>query len=159
MRAAIVAISPERVIGVDGELPWHYPADMRRFKRLTMGSTVIMGRRTWQSIGSKPLPGRHNIVITRNLLSSVDSYLDVSEALASCEGDVWFIGGAGLYQSALHYCDFVDVTLVPDRVASPNAVYFPELDPAQWRAEITQPFAEDPRLSLCRYYRRVARQP
>ena len=72
MRAAIVAISPERVIGIDGELPWHYSADLRRFKRLTMGTTVIMGRRTWESIGSRPLPGRHNIVITKNPLPDID---------------------------------------------------------------------------------------
>ena len=154
MRAAIVAISPERVIGIDGELPWHYSADLRRFKRLTMGTTVIMGRRTWESIGSRPLPGRHNIVITKNPLPDIDYYGSLSDALADSEGDVWFIGGAHLYRSALPFCDFIDVTLVPDRVNSPDAVYFPELDPAQWRSEPPQPLAEDPRLSHCRYYRR-----
>ena len=119
-----------------------------------MGSTVIMGRRTWQSIGSKPLPGRHNIVITRNLLSGVDSYINLSEALASCEGDIWFIGGAKLYAAALNYCDFIDVMWVPDEVTGDDLVYFPELPPSDWRAGSKTPLAEDNRLISQRFYRR-----
>ena len=65
MIAAIVAMSPERVIGLDGNLPWHYPVDLKRFRNVTLGTTVIMGRKTWESLNSKALPKRRNIVITR----------------------------------------------------------------------------------------------
>ena len=66
-----MAITQDRVIGADGKLPWHYSADLKRFKQLTLGTTIIMGRGTWESIGEKPLAERRNIVITRSLLADV----------------------------------------------------------------------------------------
>ncbi|MDH3637544.1 MAG: dihydrofolate reductase [Gammaproteobacteria bacterium] len=134
MRGIIVAVSPEGVIGTHGTLPWHYSGDLKRFKRLTLDSTVIMGRHTWESLPIKPLPRRRNIVITRHRISGVDCYPSIDAALATCIGDVWFIGGARLYQDALEHCDIIDMTHVPDRIEHPSAVYFPALDPEVWEA-------------------------
>ena len=153
MRAAIVAVSPTRVIGVNGVVPWYYPADLRRFKRLTLGSTIIMGRGTWESIGSKVLPKRRNIVITSSELIDAETYPSVNKALRNCDGDIWFIGGAQLYVTALEYCDLVDMTYVPDHIESERAVYFPALDPVEWRAGLIAPMAEDPGLKQQRFYR------
>ena len=149
-----MAITKDRVIGADGKLPWHYSADMQRFKQLTLGTTIIMGRGTWESMGAKPLAGRRNIVITRSLLDGVQCYGSILGALATCSGDVWFIGGGQLYAAALEFCDFIDVTQVPDKVSSGNIVFFPELDPGVWQAEPMRPLAADPRLGHRRYYRR-----
>ena len=126
-------MSPARVIGVNGALPWHYPADLRRFKERTVGATIIMGRLTWESIGCKKLPKRHNVVITSTQLPHVETFLSIDKALLHCDGPVWFIGGAMLYESALPYCDLVDITHVPDQILSESAFYFPELSPAEWR--------------------------
>jgi dihydrofolate reductase len=153
IRAAIVAMSAERVIGQAGSLPWHYPEDLKRFKGLTLDTTIIMGRRTWESIGSKALPGRQNKVITRATLNHVPCFASVEAALDSCSGDIWFIGGAQLYTEALKYCNFVDVTWVPDHVEGENLVYFPELDRPQWGAGPRLAFATDPRLACQRFTR------
>jgi len=156
VRAAIVAMSRTRVIGVSGTLPWHYPADLRRFKHVTLGSTIIMGRGTWESIGSKVLPNRRNIVVTCHELMGVETHPSIDEALRRCEDDIWFIGGAQLYTAALAYCDLIDMTHVPDHVTSEQAVYFPDLDPTEWRAGPLSPMVEDPRLKQQRFYRQVA---
>ncbi len=148
-----MAITQDRVIGVDGKLPWHYSADLKRFKRLTLGATIIMGRGTWESIGAKSLAGRRNVVITRSVLDDVQCYTTIPAALATCTGDVWFIGGGQLYAAALEYCDFIDVTQVPDKISAGNTVFFPELDPSVWQAEPMTPLVEDPRLCHGRYYR------
>jgi len=115
-RGAIVAMTAERVIGVDGVMPWHYSEDLKRFRRLTTGTTVIMGRLTFDAIGRKTLPNRRNIVISRTQQDGVDTYSSLEQALASCDGPVWFIGGAKIYEESLRYCDLVDVMLVPDRI-------------------------------------------
>ncbi|MFQ5792376.1 MAG: dihydrofolate reductase [Acidobacteriota bacterium] len=150
----IAAVSPKGVIGVGGRLPWHYSADLRRFKRLTMGATLIMGRRTWESLPRKPLPGRRNLVITRSKMEGVECFRDIPSALATCKGDVWFIGGARLFREALPYADVIDMTFVPDDIESSDAVYFPELDPAEWRAGPLRPHEDDPRLKR-RIYQRI----
>ena len=151
-----MAITQDRVIGVDGKLPWHYPADLKRFKQLTLGTTIIMGRGTWESIGAKQLTGRRNIVITRSLLDGVQCYTTIPAALATCTGVVWFIGGGQLYTAALEFCDFIDVTQVPDKISAGKIVFFPELDPSVWQAEPMTPLTADPRLGHYRYYRRSA---
>jgi dihydrofolate reductase len=154
-RGIIVAVSPERVIGVGGKIPWHYPADLKRFKRLTMGGTIIMGRRTWESIGSKPLPGRRNVVITRGEVSGADRFSTLEEALATCTGAVWFIGGAKLYEEAMRHSDFIDVTCVPDHVDAPDAVRFPPIDESIFSPGPLMPHEDDPRLQRRVYTRRA----
>ena len=96
MIGILVAVSPEGVIGKDNSIPWHYSADLKRFKRLTVDNTVIMGRNTWESLPVKPLPNRRNIVITRYDIDGIDCFRSIDDALQSCEGNVWFIGGSGI---------------------------------------------------------------
>jgi dihydrofolate reductase len=131
-RAILVAMSPERVIGLHNTIPWHYRGDMLRFKRLTTGATIIMGRLTWESLPKKPLPNRRNVVITRAVLDGVDCFPSVEAALATTTGDVWFIGGARIYEEAMKHADVLDVTYVPDRIDHPEAVKFPEIDASTW---------------------------
>nr|AIA11471.1 Dihydrofolate reductase [uncultured bacterium] len=125
---AIVAMDEARAIGKGGALPWHIPEDMARFKRLTAGHVVIMGRKTWDSLPQKfrPLPGRTNVVVTRNPATLVvpdgvvvasDPEAAVTEALATAGGErlVWIIGGSELYKSTLPLCHAIDVAHVPGR--------------------------------------------
>jgi len=108
----IWAEAADRVIGMDGALPWHLPEDMRRFKELTMGATVVMGRVTWESLPEKfrPLPGRRNIVITRQPsyeAAGAEVVSSLEAALERADGDVWVIGGASIYEQAMPFADRV----------------------------------------------------
>jgi dihydrofolate reductase len=156
LRAIMVAVSPDGVIGRGGKIPWHYGGDLKRLKSVTMGSTVIMGRVTWESAGSKPLPGRRNIVITGAALPGVECFADIPSALATVQGPVWFLGGARIYAEAMQYCDLIDVTYVPDHVDPAGAVLFPPIDPEKWEAGPLVDHEEEP--TLCRrvYTRKAA---
>ena len=150
----IAAVSPEGVIGLHGAIPWRHPGDMRRFARVTRGGTVIMGRLTWDSMNRRPLPHRRNIVITRGDVGDVEHYPDVKTALEKVtEGDVWFIGGARIYEDAMAYCDLIDLTYVPEHVTDPAAVKFPPIDARIWEAGELVPHEEEPALSR-RVFRR-----
>ena len=153
MRGAIVALARNGVIGVAGQLPWHYPAELQRFKQITLNSTIIMGRITRDSLAHRALPQRRNIVISQQRRSDVECFDNIEAALAAIEGDTWFIGGTQLYAAALDYCDIVDTTQVPVTVEAKDAVFFPELDPALWKAGPVSDLPGDPRLKLCRYHR------
>jgi len=146
MIGAIVAMTEDRVIGKDGTLPWHYSADLKRFKRLTMGSTIIMGRKTWESLLKKPLPGRRNIVITRSDIPDVECFKNIEGALADCTGDVWFIGGAQLFEHGLAYCDIIDITYVPDKVEGENIVRLDSIAWEEWDASPIAVHEDDVRL-------------
>ena len=120
-KTIIVACSLNNVIGRNGELPWkddaRYKGDLRRFKELTLGHTVIMGRKTFESIGKKALPDRRNIVISRkNKYENVETFSSIEAALSACnnDDDVFFIGGCALYDLALSYADEVDFTIIPE---------------------------------------------
>jgi dihydrofolate reductase len=128
MIGAIVAVSANGVIGKNGDLPWHYSEDLKRFKQLTLDSTIIMGRNTWDSLPRKPLPKRRNIVITRRGVEGVEHYTSIEEALENADSPVWIIGGAQIYTLALPMIDTLDITYVPDIVEGENLVYFPKLD-------------------------------
>lgn len=154
MIGMIVAVSPEGVIGVEGKIPWRYPADMKRFKRLTVGGTVIMGRRTWESMGQKALADRRNIVISRGAIAGAERFLSLPEALATCQGPVWLIGGRAIYQEGMEHADRIDVTYVPDPIAAPGAVKFPPIDPALWNEGPLVQHEDDPRLQRRVYTRR-----
>lgn len=133
----IAAVARNGVIGVDGELPWSISADLRRFKRLTVGNSVVMGRATFESIG-RPLPDRTNIVLTRNpafrpdgveVASSVPQAIAIAEELGGTE--IFIIGGAAIYDQFLEHVDRMELTLVD---AEPHGdVWFPEWDPENWR--------------------------
>ena len=122
MIIGIVAISKNFAIGKDGKLPWHYSADLKFFKRTTIGNAVVMGSTTWRSIG-KPLPERENVVLSRSKdlvlpagvrqLSSVDEVIDFDERYRN---DVFIIGGAGVYDSFSNVIDRWIVTEIPESI-------------------------------------------
>jgi len=138
MRLSIIVATAENgVIGRDGKLPWHLSDDLRHFKELTMGHTVIMGRRTWESIG-RPLPGRQMVVVSRQpdyeaagcqVVSDLDDALAIAEQIDDDEAFV--IGGAQIYQLALPRADRLYLTRVHADVG--GDVRFPEIDPAEWK--------------------------
>jgi dihydrofolate reductase len=130
----IVATDEQGGIGRDGELPWRLPEDLKRFKALTLGKPVVMGRKTWDSIG-KPLPGRQNIVVTRQpgLLipgATVVDSLQAAFAAAGEAAEICVIGGAEIYRLALPYASLVHLTRVHATVKADTQ--FPPLDGALW---------------------------
>ena len=129
------------VIGAGGRLPWHLPEDLARFRALTTDHTVVMGRRTWESLPERfrPLPGRRNVVLTRRPGWAADGAVvaaSVEEALAAAEGEVWVIGGAGVYGAALPHADRLEVTELEE--AFEGDVHAPPVD-AGWRLERRDP--------------------
>ena len=154
MKGILVAVSPEGIIGKDNTIPWHYSADLKRFKRITTDNTIIMGRKTWESLPIKPLPDRRNIVITRSSIENVECFKSIDDALQTCEGDVWFIGGAGIYEEAMQKADIIDMTLVPDNVTGEKCIYFPEIDKS-WKEGETKTLDGEPKLKHKTYTRRV----
>jgi len=135
----VVAVADNDVIGNDGAMPWHLPADLRHFRRLTVGKPVLMGRKTFESIG-KPLPGRHNIVLTRQsdwLSDGVTVAANMAEAIAAAglhpnarAPEIMVIGGAQIYAEALPIATRVELTRI--HVTPQGDTCFPRLDPAQW---------------------------
>ena len=132
----IVAMAENRIIGRRGRLPWRIPADLQYFKRITMGKPILMGRRTWESIG-RPLPGRTSIVITRDSGYTapgcvvVHSLQAALQAAADCADEALVIGGADLYRQALPRADTLYLTRIHADVEGDTR--FPELDDAGWR--------------------------
>lgn len=129
----VVAIDAQRGIGVDNKLPWHLPEDLAHFKRQTMGRPMIMGRKTFDSIG-RPLPGRRNIVVSRNAGwrhegAETAASLEAAIALVG-EAEASIIGGAQIFREALHLADRLVVTEI-DRTFACDT-FFPPIDPAVW---------------------------
>ncbi|GAA1193104.1 dihydrofolate reductase [Pseudonocardia alaniniphila] len=134
MIGLVWAQSANGVIGRDGALPWHLPEDLKHFRSLTAGSTVLMGRRTWESLPPRfrPLPGRRNLVLSRTPQKGVETFPDPPQALAAVSGDAWVIGGAAVYRAALPFADRIVVTEIreffegdthaPDVGRSPDSV-------------------------------------
>jgi dihydrofolate reductase len=157
MRGMILAVSPDGVIGVGGTIPWKYPGDLRRFKRVTMGATVVMGRATFESM-RRPLAGRRNIVVTGRPIEmpGVEWVSSLGEALQLAgEGDVWFIGGARIYAEAMAHVDVIDVTYVPDRIDAPDAVRAPPIDERVFEPSPLVPHEDEPSLTRRTYRRRA----
>lgn len=131
----IAAMAENGVLGRDGDLPWHLPADLRHFKTKTRGHAVVMGRKTWESIGGRPLPKRRNVVLTRNADFRADGAdiapdLDTALALLAGEDEVYIVGGAGVYAAAMPRADRLELTRVH---AMPEGdVRFPPLDLTHW---------------------------
>ena len=130
----VVAMARNRVIGRDNALPWRLPEDLKRFKAITMGKPILMGRKTYESIG-KPLPGRTNIVLTRDRgwrAAGVQVAGSVAEALqqAGNAAELAVIGGAEIYRLTLPLAGRIHLTRVEAQVVGDT--FFPELDPTQW---------------------------
>lgn len=141
----ITAMDSNRVIGMNNTLPWHLPADLAFFKRTTMGKPVIMGRKTFQSIG-KALPGRENIVLTRDasfeapkceVASSIDHAIS---RIGDCE-EVMLIGGASLYEQAIDSADIIYLTLIHHQFNGDT--WFPEINPLDWKINSQDDFKRD----------------
>jgi dihydrofolate reductase len=133
--AIVVAHAANRVIGRDGTLPWRLPADMRRFRELTRGSTVLMGRRTYESLPDafRPLPERRNLVLSGDPHydpPGAEVFSSLADALRACTGDCYVIGGELTYRDALPHCDRLYTTEID---AEPEGdAFFPEVDGSQW---------------------------
>jgi dihydrofolate reductase len=140
MLSMIAAVAENGVIGNKGTLPWRLPDDMAHFRRTTLGKPVVMGRRTYESLGRKPLPRRTNVVVTRDPNFSappnvkVAHSLDAALVLAAEAPEVVVIGGAELYAEALPAARRIYLTRVYARPA--GDAFFPELDPAEWHESL-----------------------
>ncbi len=137
MISIIVAVSDDLGIGKNNDLLWHLPEDMKRFKQLTTGNTVIMGKRTWESLPRRPLPNRKNVVITdiagETFPGAVTAY-SIEDAVEQCSSDreVFIIGGGSIYRQFMPVADRLLITHV-HRKADAD-VFFPEIDPKIWKA-------------------------
>jgi dihydrofolate reductase len=135
MISIIVAVSEDWGIGKDNELLWHISEDLKRFKRLTLGKTVLMGKKTWESLPRRPLPGRKNIVLTdvpnECIDCSVTAY-SIEDALDKCERgeEIFVIGGGSVYRQFMPLADRLYITHVHRK--APADVYFPPIDPDIW---------------------------
>ena len=148
--SVIAAVDEKGTIGSHGKIPWHLPADLKRFKELTMGHPVIMGRKTFESLG-RPLPGRMNIVITADPRYKVegcavahsfpDALRAAGDSMAGDSGEVFAIGGEQIYKLALPRAEKIYLTRV--RGAFKGDVFFPAIDEKAWRLARSEPHAKD----------------
>ncbi len=129
----VVAIAQNHAIGKDNKLLWHLPTDLKHFKNITTGGTVIMGRKTYDSVG-KPLPNRRNIIITRQSIDidgcEVVNSLDAALALCKTEQEVFIVGGAEIYKMAMSVTNRIYLTIVHHNFEADT--YFPEIEPDKW---------------------------
>lgn len=140
-----------RAIGIDNTLPWHLPEDLKHFKTLTMGHHMIMGRKTYESIG-RPLPGRTTVIVSRDPDYRVAGCLtatSLQDALAACGDDpeVFFVGGATIYAQALPYAQRLYLTEIQKDVE--GDAYFPEFDRSIWRETARQCQTTEAGLAYC----------
>lgn len=131
----IFAMDENRLIGKDNAMPWHLPNDLQYFKQTTMGKPVIMGRKTYESIG-RPLPGRRNIILTRQPDYTVDGCevihsLDDLKAFQNTPDEVFCIGGAEIYKALIPYADKIYLTQI--HATFDGDTHFPEIDPEKWK--------------------------
>ncbi|MCK9606864.1 MAG: dihydrofolate reductase [Methylomonas sp.] len=142
----IVAMASNRVIGLNGAMPWHLSADLKRFKHITLGSPILMGRKTFEAIG-RPLPGRENLIISRNRdyhQPGCRVFADIESALEQLQAgsELFVIGGATLYETMLPQADNLYLTLIEREFAGDT--YFPEIDYSAWQSLERVEVADDP---------------
>lgn len=159
----IAAMDKDRGIGIDNKMPWHLPTDLKRFKRITMGHHLILGRKTFQSIGD-PLPGREMIVLSRNpeykaegclVCRSLDEAFQLADAAG--EQEVFVVGGGEIYQEALPLADRMYLSLVDTRAEADT--HFPQFERESWEVICEQDFPEDEKNSLAHTFRYIVRNP
>jgi len=146
MISIIVAIAENLAIGKNNDLLWHIPADLKRFKRITSGHPVIMGKRTWESLPRRPLPNRRNIVITDipgEKIEGCEMAYSINEAVAKCNPaeENFIIGGASVYRQFLPHAHRLYLTLVQKSFDAD--VFFPEIDFSQWKLISKEEFLPD----------------
>lgn len=145
----IVARGRDNSIGKDGDLLWHLSADLKHFKALTMGHAIVMGRRTWESLPKGALPGRRNIVVSRNETYNApgaEVYHSLEDAVAAAGEDAFIIGGGRIYEAAMPYADTLYLTEV-DAEYEDADTHFPELD-GTWRLVEEESAQRDERSGL-----------
>jgi dihydrofolate reductase len=145
----VVAISENNAIGKDNQLLWYLPADLKHFKNITTGHTVIMGRKTYDSVG-KPLPNRRNIIITRQdiKIEGCEVVKSIEDALALCAGEqeVFIVGGAEIYKQAMHLTDRIYLTIVHQKFDADS--FFPEIDYNIWKETAREDHQPDEKNNL-----------
>jgi len=146
MISIIVAIAEDYGIGYKNELLWHLPEDLKRFKKLTIGQTIIMGKKTWESLPKKPLPGRKNIVITDNPTDNFESGIatySIKDALSKCSenDEVFIIGGASIYKQFMPLADKLYITHIHKK--APADTFFPDIDPLIWEPIEREEYIKD----------------
>jgi dihydrofolate reductase len=146
MISIIVAIAENMAIGKNNDLLWHIPADLKRFKLITSGHPVIMGKRTWESLPRRPLPNRRNIVITDipgEQIEGCEMAYSIDEAITKCDPDEenFIIGGASVYRQFLPHANRLYLTLVQKEFDAD--VFFPEIDFSQWKLISKEEFPAD----------------
>lgn len=125
---AIWAQSLDGVIGDGKGMPWHLPEDLKHFKAITLGHPIIMGRRTWESLPTRPLPGRANFVISSREAGAWSHGAHVTRDIPDLHSDAWIIGGAQVYEATIDEVDVVERTLIEVDLAVPTPVFAPKLD-------------------------------
>jgi len=144
MISIVVATDKQGGIGKDNALLWHLPNDLKRFKAITSGHPIIMGRKTFDSIG-RPLPNRTNIIITQNKDLQIDGCVIVhtlEDAIKACEGkDAYIIGGGSIYEQAMSIADKIYLTLVD--VSLEADTHFPEIDENEWNVISSEQHSKD----------------
>ncbi len=145
MITIIAAVAKNYVLGKDNKLIWHLPADLKRFKKVTAGHYVIMGRKTYESLG-KPLPNRTNIIISRNVTFKVDDCLVVNslqKAIEAAKSDTnpFILGGAEIYKQAITFADKLDITFVHHNFD--GDAFFPKIDTTIWKETSREDFEAD----------------
>ncbi|MGR8935188.1 MAG: dihydrofolate reductase [Gammaproteobacteria bacterium] len=142
----IVAMADNRVIGIDNRMPWHLSADLKKFKALTMGKAIVMGRKTYESIG-RPLPGRENAIISRDKLFTAPGcrvFASMDAALSHFRNheEVFIIGGSSLYAEMLPFADTLYLTRIHRNFCGDT--FFPEIPAEQWQTLEHQKIDDDP---------------
>lgn len=142
----IAAIAQDNAIGNDNKLLYWLPNDLKRFKALTTGHTIIMGRKTFESLPKGALPNRRNIVLSRSQVQypGAETFPSLETALAACTTDeqVYIIGGASVYQQAMAFADKLCLTQIDDTPTQADA-YFPQIDKSQWKQVSCEPHPVD----------------
>jgi dihydrofolate reductase len=128
----IVAISDNYAIGRKGDMPWHISADLKFFKATTTGYPVVMGRKTWESIGSKPLPNRDNYIISRSMECAVGATVIKSLSEIPSDKDIFIIGGGQIYRDVMNIADRLYITHVHTTIDDADT-FFPLINPLEWR--------------------------
>jgi dihydrofolate reductase len=151
MISIIVAVSEDWGIGKDNELLWHISEDLKRFKRLTSGNTVIMGKRTWESLPKRPLPGRKNIVLTDDKTETIENAVtaySIEDSLNKCKKDeeIFVMGGGSIYRQFMPIADRLYITHVHKK--APADIYFPEIDLKIWKITEKEFFKTDDEESI-----------
>ena len=146
----IVAMAANRIIGINKQMPWHLSADLKKFKQITMGNPILMGRKTHESIG-RALPGRRNLVISRNYNyqpMGCEVFNDIQHAIKSCANaqELFVIGGASFYKSMLPHAHFIYLTEIHQTFTGDTS--FPEINPKQWQEIAREDINDDTQVNF-----------